>query len=135
MNIKAQRIARLESKEYRDAFVGSQISVGLPFQIRALREQRGWKQSRLAELTGMLQPRISAMESPGGVKFTLETLRRLASAFDVALMVKFVPFSELLRSSEEFNPDTFVVASFAEDGELAERKRKSARPRGRARRA
>lgn len=118
MTMRAQRIAKLRSKEYRDAFVGSQISVGLPFQIRALREQRGWKQSDLVERTGMLQPRISAMESPGGTKFTLETLRRLASAFDVALMVRFVPFSELLQCSDEFNPDTFAVPSFAEDAAL-----------------
>ena len=122
MSTKAQRIVKLESKEYRDAFIGSQISVGLPFQIRALREQRVWKQSQLAERTGMLQPRISAMESPGGARFTLETLRRLASAFDVALMVRFVPFSELLNWSEEFNPDTFAVASFADDIPLIERK-------------
>jgi len=122
VSTRVQKIAKLRNKEYRDAFIGSQISIGLPFQIRALREQRGWKQSQLAEKTGMLQPRISAMESPGGAKFTLETLRRLASAFDVALMVKFVPFSDLLRWSEEFNPDRFTIASFEEDAGLIERK-------------
>ena len=37
-------------------------------------------------------------------------------------MVKFVPFSDLLRWSEEFNPDTFSVASFQEDAGLIERK-------------
>lgn len=111
----AQKTARLQSKQYRDAFVASQISVGLPFQIRALREQRGWKQSKLAEKADMLQPRISAMERPGESKFNLETLRRIASAFDVALEVRFVPFSELVDWSERFNPDTFNVQSFAED--------------------
>jgi transcriptional regulator with XRE-family HTH domain len=122
VSTRAQKIAKLRNKQYRDAFVGSQISVGLPFQIRALREKRGWKQSQLAGKTGMLQPRISAMESPGGAKFTLETLRRLASAFDVALMVRFVPFSDLLRWSEDFNPDGFTIASFEEDAGLIERK-------------
>jgi hypothetical protein len=72
----------------------------------------------------MLQPRISAMESPGETKFNLETLRRLASAFDVALIVKFVPFSELVGWSETFNPDTFVIPSF--DAERAELVRASA---------
>ncbi len=115
MSTKAQKIARLRNKKYRDAFVASQISVGLPFQIRALREQRGWKQSQLAGKAEMLQPRISAMESPGGAKFTLETLRRLASALDVALVVRFVPFRELVDWSERFNPDTFAVPSFDED--------------------
>jgi transcriptional regulator with XRE-family HTH domain len=95
--------------------VGSQISVGLPFQIRALREQRGWKQSDLAKAAGMLQPRISAMESPGGAKLNLETLRRLASAFDIGLAVRFVPFSELLAWSDNFTPDHFRIRSFEQD--------------------
>jgi len=70
----------------------------------------------------MLQPRISAMEAPGGAKFTLETLRRLASAFDVALVVRFAPFSDLVRWAEEFSPDTFSVAGFGEDTGWLERK-------------
>jgi transcriptional regulator with XRE-family HTH domain len=114
-NTKSQKIARLKNKRYRDAFVASQISVGLPFQIRALREQRGWKQAHLAEKAGMLQPRISAMESPGGAKFNLETLRRLASAFDVGLAVRFVPFSDLVGWSERFSPDDFKIPSFSEE--------------------
>jgi transcriptional regulator with XRE-family HTH domain len=122
VNTRVQKIAKLKNKQYRDAFVGSQIGIGIPFQIRALREQRGWKQSHLAEKTGMLQPRISAMETPGGAKFTIETLRRLASAFDIALMVKFVPFSDLVRWSEDFNPDTFSAPSFDADTNLIERK-------------
>lgn len=124
-NTKAQKIARLQSKPYRDAFVASQISVGLPFQIRALREQRGWKQSKLAAEADMLQPRISAMERIGESKFNLETLRRIASAFDVALEVRFVPFSELMDWSERFSPDTFRVPSFTDD--LA--KKKAAAPK------
>lgn len=119
---KARKIARLKDKAYRDAFVASQISVGLPFQIRSLREERNMKQSDLAEKTGMLQPRISAMESPGGAKFTLETLRRVASAFDVALVVRFAPFSELLGWSEGFDPDEFSVPSFSNDIGLIERR-------------
>lgn len=122
MSTRARKIAKLASKEYRDAFVGSQINASLPFQIRALREQRNWKQSDLAERAGMLQPRISAMERPGAAKFNLETLRRIASALDIALLVKFVPFSDLVHWSEDFDPDSFGVASFPDDAGLIERK-------------
>jgi transcriptional regulator with XRE-family HTH domain len=101
-----------KSKAHRDAFVSSEIKVGLPFQIRALRKQRGWNQEQLAYFAGMLQPRISAMEQPGGGQLNLETLRKLASAFDVGLLVKFVPFSELAKWSEDFSPEEFSVASF-----------------------
>ena len=106
-----------KSKAHRDAFVASEIKVGLPFQIRALRKQRGWNQKQLADLAGMLQPRISAMEQPGGGQLNLETLRKLASAFDVGLLVKFVPFSELAKWSDDFSPDDFAVLSFAQESE------------------
>ena len=116
MNTKSRLIEKLKaSKKSRDAYVASQINVGLPFQIRALRKQREWDQKKLAREAAMLQPRISTMESPGYGNPNLETLKRLASAFDVALVVRFVPFSELIRWSDRFSPDDFKVASFSEE--------------------
>jgi len=112
----------LKDKQYRDAFVSSAITMGLPYQIRALRAQRHWKQEDLTERSGMKQSRISAIETPGKVSFTLETLRRLASAFDVALLVKFVPFSELVKWEESFEPDAFFVPPFEEDAGFIDRK-------------
>jgi transcriptional regulator with XRE-family HTH domain len=107
--------AEIRNKEYRHGLVSAQIEIDLPLQIRALRKQLVGTQPELSRLTGMKQPRISAMEKPGGAHFTLETLRRLAEAFDVALIVRFAPFSELLDWSGRFNPDTFGVPSFADE--------------------
>ena len=107
------------NKEYRHGLVNAQIEVDLSLQIRALRKQLVGTQPDLSNLTGMKQPRISAMEKPGGAHFTLETLRRLAEAFDVALIVRFAPFSELLDWSGRFNPDTFRVPNFAAEVEAA----------------
>jgi transcriptional regulator with XRE-family HTH domain len=112
------QLAEIADKEYRHGLVTAQIEVDLPLQIRALRKQRRLTQPELAELTGMKQPRFPLMEKPSGARFTLETLRRLAKAFDVALIVRFAPFSELLEWSEKFDPDSFRVASF--DGERAQ---------------
>jgi transcriptional regulator with XRE-family HTH domain len=103
------------NKEYRHGLVDAQIEIDLPLQIRALRKQLVGEQKDMAKLTGMKQPRISAMEKPGKVHFSLETLRRLAEAFDVALIVRFAPFSELLDWSGRFNPDAFRVPSFEEE--------------------
>lgn len=111
-------IMKLQDKEYRDAFVASQINIELPFQVRALREERGWTQSQLAEKAGMLQPRISAIETPGKGKLNLETLLRLASALDVGLVVRFAPFSEMVEWAEDFSPDSFNVPAFPEDMNL-----------------
>ena len=107
--------AKLRNPAYRKAFVASQINIGIPFQIRALMKTRGWTQEKLAERTGMLQPRISAMLKPGKVRPNIETLRRIAEAFDCALLVKFAPFSELALWSESFDPENFNAPAFEED--------------------
>lgn len=114
---------KMKDPEYRRAFVVSQINIGIPFQIRALLKSRpGWTQKTLAERAGMLQPRISGLMTPGKPRPNIETLRRVAEAFDCGLMVRFVPFSELARLSEEFDPESFYVPSFADDAGLIERK-------------
>lgn len=93
---KATLLEKLRDKEYRDAFVSEEIDVGLPMQLRAMREAMGWKQSEVAEKTGTKQPRFSLMEKPGYGNFSLNTLKRLASLFDVGLIVSFVPFGEMI---------------------------------------
>lgn len=106
---------KLRDPDYRRAFVASQINIGIPFQIRSLLKSRSWTQEILAQRTGMLQPRISGLIAAGKTRPNIETLRRIAEAFDCGLMVRFVPFSELARWSEEFDPERFDVPSFAED--------------------
>jgi len=106
---------KLQDHAYRTAFVASQINVGIPFQIKALMKTRGWTQEKLAERTGMLQPRISAILRPGKVRLNIETLRRFAEAFDCGLLVRFAPFSELARWSDTFNPERFDVPAFKDD--------------------
>jgi transcriptional regulator with XRE-family HTH domain len=110
----------MQEKEYRHGLINAQIEIDLPFQIRALRKQQDLTQPELAGLAGMKQSRISKMEKPGGASFTLETLRRLAKAFDVALIVRFARFGELVKWSKEFQPDSFVVPSFDKECQALE---------------
>jgi len=122
VSTKSKLIQKLRKrKDYREAFVASQISTGIPFQIRALRKQLKWSQKDLAEATQMLQPRICAMEQAGYGDFTLNTLKTLASAFDVGLLVRFAPFGELVNWADNFSPDTFSVPSSKEDPVLCQR--------------
>jgi transcriptional regulator with XRE-family HTH domain len=114
-SLSSQLLEEMKEQAYRSGLVAAQIEIDLPLQIRALRKQRGWKQPELAARTGMKQPRISAMEKPGGSHFTIETLRRLADAFDVALVVRFAAFSELVDWSEGFDPDNFAVPTFDQE--------------------
>jgi len=111
-------IKKLRDPEYRKAFVASQINIGIPFQIRGLLQSRGWKQEDLANRAWMLQPRISALLTPGKVRPNIETLRRIAGAFDCGLQVRFVPFHELAHWSESFNPEHFSIPTFDFDVEI-----------------
>lgn len=72
-------------------------------------------QPDLAQLAEMSQPRISEIERPGERKLTLETLLRLASAFDVALQVRFIPFSQFVDDNDTVDLDNFHVTPFQED--------------------
>lgn len=115
VNTNSPLLKEMDSKEYRDAYVASQINIGIPFQIRALRMSRGWNQEMLAKHAGMAQPRISEIEKPGERRLSIETLLRIAAAFDVALQVRFTTFSELVDWSESFDPENFELDSFKEE--------------------
>ncbi|MEK6287946.1 MAG: helix-turn-helix transcriptional regulator [Acidobacteriota bacterium] len=115
-------LVELQDKEYRDLFVVEHIQTSLPFQTQALREQRGWSQKELAERTGITQTNMSRIEDPDYGKLTLRTLLRLASALDVALFVRFVPFSFLVNWTEGrtqripgLSHDARLVLSFQEE--------------------
>jgi len=117
MNHTNQKVKKaMSNKEYRDGFVEEHIRTGIPFQIRALREKEQWTQKELGQRANkMAQERICVLEDPDYSKFTISTLQKLASAFDVGLMVRFVPFSRILL--EEFNlPDTLTPDKYNEDG-------------------
>jgi transcriptional regulator with XRE-family HTH domain len=115
-NVIREQIAdKLSDKEYRDAFVSEQINTGLAFQLRAMRELRGWSQTELGEKVGMAQSRVSVMEDANYSRYSLNTLKRLASAFDVALTVRFERFSTLVDHFSKLDSATLDVASFEED--------------------
>lgn len=75
-------------------------------QIRLLREQRGWSQSELARRCGMKQSRISVLEDVNHERWSVTTLRRLARAFDVSLLVRFEDFTTMQRRSQRFTVDS-----------------------------
>ena len=120
MNIFKRIFEKLRiSKERRNAYVAAQIDVLIPYQIRALRKQYGLEQKDLAALADMKQPSISKLEKAGN-RANIETLKRIANALDVALIVKFVPFTELARWSDNFSPDNFSVPNFSMELEQIE---------------
>ena len=114
---KLRLIAKLRNKDYRDAYVEEKVATSLPFQIRALREQsaRQWSQAELGRRAEMRQNAISRLEDAESGTPSISTLLRLARAFDVALLVKFVPFSKLLSEFSDLSFEALSVPSFDEE--------------------
>jgi hypothetical protein len=119
-NEKRRIMDYLRDPEVRPLFVSDHIKELIALQIRLLREKKGWTQTQLGEHAGgMLQPRIAALEDPdykGGVN--RKTLERLAAAFDVALILRFAPFSELVDSVSNLSPQRLTPLSFDEESKL-----------------
>lgn len=92
-------IEELKDPAYRRAFVESHAKDGIAAQLRLMRKAEGWDQRELAQNAfgdPSLQSMVSRYENPDYGKYSLSTLLELAAAFDVALVVRFTPFSELL---------------------------------------
>jgi len=113
--IKRQQVLRsLEDREYRREFAAD-VGTGLAFQVRLLREARGWTQEELAHQMGKRQETICQWENPNYGRYTLKTLNELAAAFDVALLVRFAPFSELVDWSISLTPERLAPPSFDDE--------------------
>lgn len=81
-------------------------------------------QAALARESGMTPNNLSRLESPDYGKQTISSLKRIAEALDVALVVRFVPFSQYINwlSSTQFldeglRPEALAVPSFADEEE------------------
>ena len=113
--IRTQLWEKMRDKPYRDTFVAAHLSTNIAAQIQTIREQRGWTKKKLAQEAGMSPSRITVMEDPSYEKFTLTTLKRLASAFDVALIARFAPFSDLVNWVAELTPEKLETSEFERD--------------------
>jgi transcriptional regulator with XRE-family HTH domain len=111
----------LRDPEFRKQLIDEHINVGIAFQIRSLRDRQKLTQTELAELLGdkRKQPLISEWENPNYGKYTLGTLKDLAKAFDVGLLVRFVPFNTLVDWTMDLTSDIIAPPNFSEDNAAA----------------
>jgi len=113
-NDRYQKISKLlNSQKSRAAYIQAKLSVLVPAQIRALRIKSRNPvmpfQRDLARESETQQSRISMFETPGMANMTLETLSKVAGGLRCGVIVKFVPFSEMLRWENSFSPEHFDV--------------------------
>jgi transcriptional regulator with XRE-family HTH domain len=92
-----KRLSRFLSKDYRDAFLETDVKAGIAYQIQALREKTGLSQAAFAEKTGKKQSVISRLEDTeyGGVN--VNTLLEIAKALDIGLQVRFCDYIDVLE--------------------------------------
>lgn len=110
-------LEHLEAKEFRDALVEADIANGILFQLKAMLADRGWTQEQLAEKAGTSQPVISKYFK-GYENFSQQTLRKLASAFDVSLTTRFEPFSDLAERHLNVSWANLAIPDFPNDAAL-----------------
>lgn len=108
----------INSKSARDAYVRAEVSTFLAYQVRALRNQRGWSQKELAEKINTKQSFISKIEDPSYGKVSLKTLFDLSQAFDVGLQVKFISLVSMVKSTYFPKYSEKEVVPFDEESKL-----------------
>jgi transcriptional regulator with XRE-family HTH domain len=118
---KNKLLKDLKDERYRNAFVSKLIDNTIPFQIKTMRDQRGWSQEDLAKIANKKQEAISRLENPDYAKFTLKTLKELAAAFKVGLIVRFAPLSDLVKWELNLSTESLQVASYEDDLYLQEK--------------
>ena len=102
--------------DYAELFLNSSIAL----QIKALRLQRGWSQEDLAARADLHQAQILAMEQVSHSSWNLESLQKIAKAFDLSLRVSFETFGTLLNDYVEQDRSSLERSSFADDPAFAE---------------
>ena len=94
--------------------MSGRIRTYIALQVRELRESNNLSQSELAEKTGTHQSAISRLENTDYGRMSVQTLIDLATAMDVALVVKFASYEDFLSQHSDVRPSALSAESFSE---------------------
>jgi DNA-binding XRE family transcriptional regulator len=87
-----KQMSRLrKNPAFAAAFDRRRAEAEVAFQIRRLREAKGWTQKDLADKVGCSQQAVSAIEQAGYRRHSLPLLRRIAELLDADVVVALVP--------------------------------------------
>lgn len=107
-------VAKLASKEYREAYAEDVTRVALARQVIALREQecRQWPQAELARKIHRGKTAIQNVEDPDATSSGLKILFDLAAIFDQPLWIEFMEWQEFLERSSEVQVESLERSGF-----------------------
>src|ERR1700677_622822 len=107
---------KLSDKKYREHYALSLLKRSVAFQVKTLRKKHCGTQAVLGEKSDLKQGVISRAEDQEYGNLTFNTVGRIAAGLDVAFVGRFVPFSELIRFSENLSEDEFKeILTFDEE--------------------
>ena len=116
LTIREQLLDKFRNRRRRRTFAEEDVGTTIAAQVFALRKKHdNMSQEKLAAETEMSQARISVIENPNYRRLNIRTLQRIAKAFDVALVVRFVSFGELLDWTVSGSQKTLAPLSFNEE--------------------
>jgi transcriptional regulator with XRE-family HTH domain len=108
-------VCELTDEEFRHEYMMDRVRSYIAFQIRALREQRGWNQAELAKHADKTQSVISRLEDPDYGKLSLQTCLEIAIAYDLPLLVQFVEWDDWLSRMSSMSPSALRKRGFDAD--------------------
>ncbi len=114
-DVRQQFIDNRDDKSYRHAYADESLNISIATQIKVLREHRELRQKDLADLAVMKQSMISRYENVNYSSWSINTLKKLAEAFDVVLDVRFRSFRDLVILTQGFSRESLQVPSFNDD--------------------
>lgn len=115
-----------QDEDYRYAYDEEFSNSRMATQLKVIREKQELKQTELAELAGMKQSRISALEDVNYNAWSVSTLRRLARALGVRFFFGFESWGELLPEIETFGRKALERPRFEKDPEFKPEAERSA---------
>lgn len=119
-NISRRLREEFKEREARQDYAESHLNAAIALQIKALRLQRPWTQQKLAAEADLHQSQISAMEQTNYEGWTIATLKKFASAFDLPLSVHFQSWGELIDNASKLGRQSLERPSFDDDPAFAE---------------
>lgn len=105
----------IQDAQIREAYVRAELTNGLAHQIRIIRQQRGWSQKQFADKLGTTQTTVSRLEDPSYGRYNISSLLSVSKVFDVALFVRYLPFSKFVPSVWDTSPDNFEAAAYVDE--------------------
>jgi len=112
----------LRDPEYSEGYTESFLNSYIATQIKVIREQRGMKQADLAREVGTTQTAISRIENVNYSSWSIKTLKKLARAFRIRLMVSFETYGTLPDEVRRFSQESLRRVERESDPGLLERK-------------